>query len=172
MEFAENITPKQLFFITGLLILVAYTGLVILFLQLVKLNRRIKSMLGGSKADNIEDSLKTIQKKLTEYERSHKDIKDQITSLENRVKRSIQGVETIRFNPFKGNGGGGNQSFTTSFIDESGDGVVISSLYSRERVSIYAKPVNRFVSEHNLSEEEKEVLARAEKKVKGQDRDH
>ena len=91
--------------------------------------------------------------------------KDESTSylltVEERVKRSAQSIETIRFNPFKGTGDGGNQSFSTAIINENGDGVIISSLYSRERVSIFSKPVKNFNPEYELSEEEKEALSKA-----------
>jgi len=46
-------------------------------------------------------------------------------------------------------------------LNEVGDGVVLSSLYSRERMSVFAKPVKAGKSEFELSDEEKEVLARA-----------
>ena len=86
--------------------------------------------------------------------------------MENRLQRSIQAVETIRFNPFKGTGEGGNQSFATSFLSENGDGVVISSMYSRDRVSVFSKPLAKFVSSFELMEEEKEVIANSKNQLK------
>ncbi|NIT70429.1 DUF4446 family protein, partial [candidate division KSB1 bacterium] len=59
------------------------------------------------------------------------------------------GVGTVRFNPFKGTGGG--QSFAAAFLSEHGNGVVISTLYSRERVSVFAKPIQSFASEYELT---------------------
>jgi len=70
-------------------------------------------------------------------------------------------VETIRFNPFKGNGSGGNQSFSTAFVNEEGDGVVISSLYSREHISVFAKPIKKMSSEYEMTKEEKDSLEKA-----------
>jgi hypothetical protein len=81
--------------------------------------------------------------------------------IEDRLSRSIQAVKTVRFNPFKGTGEGGNQSFSTAFINENGDGVVISSLYSRDRVSIFSKPIAEFQSEFELTEEERGVVDEA-----------
>ena len=46
-------------------------------------------------------------------------------------------------------------------MDEKGDGVVISSLYSRDKVSVYAKPLVEGKSEYELSEEEKDVVSKA-----------
>jgi hypothetical protein len=86
--------------------------------------------------------------------------------VEKRLKKSVQAVHTVRFNPFKGTGEGGNQSFATAFLTEDGDGVIISSLYSREHVSVFGKPVKKLVSEHTLSDEEKEALDTAVTKLK------
>jgi hypothetical protein len=67
-------------------------------------------------------------------------MEEYLTTVEKRLKKSIQGVETVRFNPFKGTGAGGNQSFSTAFVNEKGDGVVLTSMYARDRISMFAKP--------------------------------
>jgi len=46
-------------------------------------------------------------------------------------------------------------------LDEEGNGVVLSSLYSRERMSIFAKPIKGGRSEYDLTAEEKEALNKA-----------
>jgi hypothetical protein len=78
----------------------------------------------------------------------------------------VQAVETIRFNPFKGIGEGGSQSFSTSFLSESGKGVVISSLYSRDRVSVFSKPLDKFESTFELTPEEKDVILNSKNSLK------
>ena len=75
------------------------------------------------------------------------------------MKKSVRGLETIRFNPFPDQGS--NQSFAVGMLNEEGNGVVFSSLYSRERMSIFAKPVKNGKSEYELTTEEKEVLKKA-----------
>lgn len=82
-----------------------------------------------------------------------------------KIARSAQSVETIRFNPFKGTGSGGNQSFATAILNENGDGVILSSLYSSDRVSIFAKPVAKLTSTHELTEEEAHALKVAATKL-------
>lgn len=132
------------------------------------LEKRLSSILGGGKAGDIEQSLKGIHTEIQELREFKKEHAHQLATLEKKVARSVQSVETLRFNAFKGNGGGGNQSFATGFIDERGNGVVISGLYSRERMSVYAKPVKTYSSDHSLSDEEKEVLSRAAETVQAE----
>jgi hypothetical protein len=96
--------------------------------------------------------------------RNPKDFEDEqlikyLETVERRLKKSVQGIGIIRFNPFED--AGSNQSFSVAFLNEEGDGVVISSLYSREKVSVYAKPIKNYKSEYSLSDEEKEAVKNA-----------
>ena len=84
----------------------------------------------------------------------------EIAVINMKLKKSIRGLETVRFNPFPDQGS--NQSFAIGMLNEEGDGVVFSSLYSRERMSVFAKPVKNKKSEYELSAEEREVLKKAE----------
>jgi hypothetical protein len=61
---------------------------------------------------------------------------------------------------------GSNQSFSIALVNEKGNGVVVSSLHSRDRMSTFAKPIENYESTYELTEEELAVLddARAEHK--------
>lgn len=132
----------------------------------VFLFKKIKQLLGGTNAKNIEEALGQTKKELDRFEKFRSEINKYLQSVEKRLRRSVQSVETIRFNPFKGTGDGGNQSFSMSLVDENGDGAVVSSLYSRERISIFSKPIKNFNSEFELSEEERKVVGHSQGKIK------
>jgi len=91
---------------------------------------------------------------------SKEEIEKYLGTVERRLKKSIQGAGIIRFNPFED--AGSNQSFSIAFLDELRNGVVISSLYSREKVNVYAKPIKEGKSEYPLSEEEKGAIKNAQ----------
>lgn len=133
---------------------------------IIRLEVRINRLLGGSGARSLEDSIVHAKKDIENLEIFKKDSLDYFTDVEKRLGRSIQSVETVRFNPFKGVGEGGSQSFATSFVSEKGDGVVVSSLYSRERVSVFSKPIKQFGSQFDLTEEEKEVVSKSHSTLK------
>ena len=122
---------------------------------------KMKKFLIDVDSKNIADSLTNIAGGMKDLQAFRKDMEEYLTSVEKRLKKSVQSVHTVRFNPFLGTGGGGNQSFATAFLNEAGDGVVMSSLYSREHVSVYSKPVKKFGSDHELSTEEKEAVEKA-----------
>lgn len=126
------------------------------------LNQRVTILLRGKNAKNLEDTINTISQELeTIYQR----LEQHSSTLKNhntRISHSIKKVPTLRFNPFYDSGG--NQSFASAFIDENGDGVVISSLYSREKTSVFAKPITGYNSSFELTQEEKEVLEQSKNK--------
>ena len=137
----------------------ALVGLLVLKLILfIRLEIKMRRLLGGKNGKSLEDAIVSAHKNLEQLNQFQKESINHFINVEKRLKRSIQAIETIRFNPFKGTGDGGNQSFSTSFVSENGDGVVLSSLYSRDRVSVFSKPVTKFESNFELTEEEKEVL--------------
>ncbi len=133
---------------------------------IIRLEVRINRLLIGANARSLEDSIVNAKKDIESLENFKKDSLNYFTDVEKRLGRSIQSVETVRFNPFKGVGEGGSQSFATSFISEKGDGVVVSSLYSRERVSVFSKPINQFKSSFDLTEEEQNVVSKSHSQLR------
>jgi hypothetical protein len=151
------LNESSLLYFAGFLLL----AIIILALWLRRLDKRMRNILGGRSASDIEASILDNQRRLKKSEDFQEKVLKELQDMEKRIKRSIQAVETVRFNPFKGTGAGGNQSFSSAFLNEKGDGVVLTGLYSRERVSIYAKPLKELRGEFELSEEEKEAIGKA-----------
>lgn len=131
---------------------------IILIGWIIRLEIKIKKLLIGKDAKSLEDSIVGAKENLLKLNTFQQEASLYFKNIEKRLHRSLQATETLRFNPFKGTGDGGNQSFATAFLSEDGDGVVISSLYSRDRVSIFSKPLKKFESLFELTEEEKEVI--------------
>lgn len=126
----------------------------------VMTEKRLKRFFLGKKAKDLEDTIEILEKDIKDLKNSKNKIEEELTDINKKLKKSIRGVETIRFNPFPDQGS--NQSFAIGILNEEKDGVVISSLYSRERMSIFAKPIKNGKSEYELSLEEKEALNKAE----------
>ncbi|MDO8510205.1 MAG: DUF4446 family protein [bacterium] len=148
--------------IDPLIVISILGGLVIILLfWVIRLELRLKKFLVGPNARSFEDSVTNIRKELEHLGAFQKDALGYFQDVEKRLRSAIQSVHTVRFNPFKGTGSGGNQSFSTAFVNEEGNGVILSSLYSRDRVSVFSKPLKQFASEHELTDEEQEVLVRA-----------
>ena len=114
-------------------------ALLVLLIWNIRLEVRLSKLRYGDNAERLDESMSNIQRHLSDLDRTKDAIVTHLQSVEERLKRSIQSVETVRYNPFEGTGSGGKQSFASAFVNENGDGVVISSLYSRDRVSVFSK---------------------------------
>jgi len=139
--------------------------IIILFVWIIWLQNKLGKLLVG-KSKNLDDSLELLTKEINELKKFKTQTEEALRSTDIRLKKTISGVETVRFNPFKGDGSGGNQSFATAFLNEEKNGVIISSMYSRDHISIFSKPIKNSVSEYELTNEEREVLNKAKDSIK------
>ena len=147
-------------------IIYALSALLILAIGwLVRFEIKFRRLLGG-KNQSLDSAISEIRKDLSAIMKYRNESEKYFEGVERRLRKSMTGVETVRFNPFKGDGSGGNQSFSTAFVNEEGDGVVISSLYSRERVSVFAKPIKKMSAEYEMTAEEKESLRKAKESAR------
>jgi len=79
--------------------------------------------------------------------------------LRQRVSTMVRTVGFTRYDAF--HDVGGHLSYSAAFLDEAGDGVVLSAINGRSETRSYAKPVRGGQSDHNLSEEERTAIAMA-----------
>jgi len=147
---------------TTILIYILAFVVIVLIIWIIVTEYRLKKFFAGTKAKNLEDVMITLDKQMAEIKDIQIKINKHLVIVDKRLDQSIRNVETIRFNPFED--AGSNQSFAMSFLNDEGNGVVISSLYARDRMSIFAKPIKEGKSDFDLSTEEKEVLGRSIKK--------
>ncbi len=134
--------------------------IVLLIIWVMILEMKLKKLL-GRKSGTLDDALDNLRKDVEYLKKYSEKSSDKFDIIEKRLAKTVSGNETIRFNPFKGDGSGGNQSFATALINSTGDGVIISSIYSRDRMSVFAKPIKNMRSEYELTDEEKEILKKA-----------
>ncbi len=144
---------------TTILFYIISGAVVIILLWILMIELRLKKIFAGTKARNLEEMIVLIGKKMNQLEEMEGEIEKHLVTVDSRLDKSIRNIETVRFNPFVD--AGGNQSFAIAFMNDEKNGVVMSSLYARDRMSIFAKPIINGKSEFELSSEEKEVLEKA-----------
>ena len=135
-------------------------GILSIVFWIVKTEKRLTKFFLGKKAKDLEETITVLEVDIENLKQARSNIEKEIVTINKKLKQSIRGLETIRFNPFPDQGS--NQSFAIGLLNEENDGVVISSLYSRERMSVFAKPIKGGKSEYELTDEEKEALKKAE----------
>ncbi|PIZ89905.1 MAG: hypothetical protein COX88_01150 [Candidatus Nealsonbacteria bacterium CG_4_10_14_0_2_um_filter_35_20] len=87
-----------------------------------------------------------------------------MAKIEKEHPSAFQKLGIVRFNPFKEMGG--DQSFSLALLDKEDNGLLITSLYTREGNRVFAKPLVKGISKYQLSEEEKEAIRKAQGRTK------
>ncbi len=144
---------------TTILLYVLIFCVVVLIAWNIKNELRLRAFLKGKNAENLEGILAETIKEVGVLKEHDMGIIDHIQKIDQRLLKSIRNIEVLRFNPFAEQGS--NQSFAIALLNDDADGVIISSLYSRDHVSVFAKPIKNGVSTYELSKEESEVLAKS-----------
>jgi len=135
--------------VAAILLLLAWVGY---------LEWRLKRLLAGKNGASLEEIIVALSENVRRTDNTNEEIQTHLVKMEERLQKSIQQVKTVRFNPFADQGG--NYSFAVSLLDEHGNGAVISTLYSRDKTGVYAKPIKNRRSEYELSTEEQAAVAK------------
>lgn len=122
---------------------------------------RLVRLFRDGKPANIETAIAALNGAATALEKRMSILDSRETKAEHALTRAIRGIGMVRFNAFQNAATGGAQSFAVALTNDRGDGVVISSIYSRERVNVYAKDLISFKSSYELSDEEEDAVNRA-----------
>jgi hypothetical protein len=133
--------------------------LIIVIIWNIRTEKRLRKLFRGTKNLSIENiltnALKTIEdhdSRIAAEERHGKVLSEQIS-------QCARNIVVKRYSAF--NDGTAQNSFTIALINDRGDGVILSSLYARERMSVYAKNVLQGKAQTELTEEEKIALSEA-----------
>ena len=101
-------------------------------------------------------NLKETLIKLRKLEKNLEKVSQELEILKKENKFAIQKVSIVRFNPFSEIGS--DQSFSIALLDGKDDGLIITSLYTREGNRVYGKEIKNNESKHLLSKEEEKVI--------------
>jgi hypothetical protein len=135
----------------------ALAGVVALAIALAKVRRSHARLLSGG--SGREDIVAAFDRHLAAVERLARTtdgLGREVAELRQRSSTLVQTVGLTRYDAF--DDVGGRLSYSAAFLDEAGDGVVLSGINSRSETRSYAKPVEGGRSVHNLSDEERTAI--------------
>ena len=141
-------------------------AVIFLLFYVVYLHRKISHFTRGENGASLEGLIKKCVDSVIEIEKRNELISEHALSLDNRVSNALRNAQTIRYKAFEANGS--NQSFSIALLNEKGNGVIITSLHSRDRISTFAKPIEKYLSNYDLTEEEQQVIEESKKEHKRQ----
>ena len=149
-------------FITDPIFLISSLALLLIFnitllVLYLKLRTHYNGLTKGVTKKNLISVLEGIQKTLSTHERSIMTSKKSLQKANDDARLHLQKISLKRFNPFSNTGG--DQSFILAILDGNKDGVMITSLHTRENTRFYVKSVKGGSGvEHPLSREEQKVI--------------
>ncbi len=140
--------------------------MVIMILVTFGLYRRMKrfetsyiSLQTFMKGQEMDSLLQDYMHRVSKLEQNFEKCSARLTPIEHNLRSHIGRAELIRFRAFEDVGS--DLSFAFALLSQEGNGVVLSSIHSREEARIYAKPINGGQSTYSLSDEEKEAISKA-----------
>jgi len=149
-----DLTTVLIVAVAGLIVVVA-----LLWRRVAGLSARLSGLTRGEGGRSLEASLEAHLRRVGDVDASVKSLQGRTSALEAQGRKAVQRVGLVRFNPFEDTGS--NQSFALALLDEDGDGVIVSSLHTRQATRVYVRPVSGGVAEKALSDEEAAALAQA-----------
>ncbi|MFT9848002.1 DUF4446 family protein [Aneurinibacillus sp. REN35] len=142
-----------------LLFLILFIWNIVLSVKFGRLKKRFRRMAQGTSKDNLEQMLEKLFDRMEALEASQHGVEALADTMRQKVREQKGRVSILRFSAFENEGS--DLSFSVAFVDENGDGVVMTSIYGRHESRVYAKPVENGTSVYALSDEEKQVLENA-----------
>jgi hypothetical protein len=143
---------------SGVAIIAFITGL-IANLRIRKLRRGFSTLDGPDGPETVVEALSrgTAETRALRSELSQ--AKGELDIARRELADALRHVAVVRYDAFGDMGG--RMSFTAALLDDSGDGLVITSINGRTEARAYAKGVKEGQSDQSLSPEETQAIALA-----------
>ena len=127
-----------------------------------RVRRRLRRVLHGSR-ESLEESLAEAQAASRRAAERVQELEQRVADLEQGLETALTQVGVVRFNPFEDTGA--DLSFAVALLNRRASGVVLTGLWGREEVRVYAKEIRNGDSRYTLSQEERQAveLARTQK---------
>ena len=167
MNTLQNLLQTRLFVFVFLamicILLLLIIGFFWLFIKIRTLQKRQNTLFGDKQSESAENILLRHAEELNTLDMEIQELFEISNKLHQLGQKGLHRIGFVRFNPFKDVGS--NQSFSLALLDGKNNGVVVSSLHTRDASRVYAKPIENSTSPTPLTDEEKKALSIANQQV-------
>lgn len=139
--------------------LITIVILIITLCKLKKLRRRIDDLTRGKDTESMEDIMLNFFERIESLEEGEKATRSDLKDIKKNLKITYQKKGLVKYDAFREMSGA--LSYSLALLDKENNGVLITSMYSREGCYTYAKDIENGNCKLNLSEEETEALKQA-----------
>jgi hypothetical protein len=137
----------------------AGAGLALVYRRLLRYQRNQRVIMGSRGTVDIVEHVTAVDEKLTNVRLALEDLTLLARDHDVRIDSSLAGVGIVRFDAYHDLGG--RQSTAVAFLNHLGDGVVITTVVSRDFARMYVKLLKGGDSDIPLAPEEIEAVEQA-----------
>lgn len=156
-RFVTIISENHLAAVLSAIVLIQAMTLILLFVRTRRPRRR------GDRASQLPSGMleqwHQLSKDIEGWEGRLDELGAETELLREKLSHTVSRTAVIRYNALPGTGG--EQSFSAAFLDDNGDGVVVSALHGRMECWVYGKAISRGAGLQRLSPEEERAVAEA-----------
>ena len=156
-----GISDLAAYVMIGLAILcfVTIIFLMVALCKMKKIKLRIDALTRGKDTESMEDIMLNFFERIESLDAAIDRMEQDISDIKNNLKITYQKTGLVKYDAFREMSGA--LSYSLALLDQENNGVLISSMYSREGCYTYAKDIVKGECKLNLSEEEAEALKQA-----------
>ncbi len=161
LEYLMSYGIDPAYIMIGLLavMLVLIVLYIVCLFRIKKLQKAYNHFMSGKDMKSMEDVLWRQFDRIEILEEADKDKRRELNDLQITMQNAYQKSGLVKYDAFREMSG--KLSYALALLDQNDNGVIVTSMYSREGCFSYAKEVIMGESSINLSEEEKEALKKA-----------
>jgi hypothetical protein len=144
----------------------AALGLLLAVVATVRLRRMRKAytvLQGDGGSDSFVEIVARKSAQVDDLRQDVTGVHQRLDSVQAALADAISHIAVVRYDAFSDMGG--RMSFSVAMLDDSGDGLVLTSINGRTETRTYAKGVKAGSSEASLSPEEEQVIGWAMRDV-------
>jgi hypothetical protein len=138
---------------------VALVLAVVLIARFRALRRATDLLTGGDKNATFVESVTRQHREVEALRRDVAALRSDLSAARADLADALRHVAVVRYDAFGDMGG--RLSFSAALLDDSGDGLVLTSINGRSETRTYAKGVKAGESDHSLSPEELQAIGYA-----------
>ena len=145
--------------LTTIVMIVLAVALIAIIVWQVLIEKRIAKLTRGNTKNSLEEILAQHLERTDILTNWCEELDKKHTLRDKQFASSIKGIGYVRYNPYDDEGP--RQSFALALVNSTGDGILLSSISARDKMRVFAKQLNSFVSEQELTAEETSALDQA-----------
>jgi hypothetical protein len=130
-----------------------------LVVRIGRVRRSYDTLVAGDAGASFVDAMKRQATSTDGLRGDVRQLRDDLAAARADLSDALRHVAVVRYDAFGDMGG--RLSFSAAMLDDSGDGLVLTSINGRSETRTYAKGVKGGGSDHSLSPEEEQAIAYA-----------